>query len=68
MADDVRSLIRLPTGMVPPQKPYVYAEYPKWITTPDGKRMIVDNAEQEAREMGEPSAPSLVWPAKRSAE
>lgn len=30
--------------------PYVYQEYPKWITNKEGKRLIVQNQEEEMLE------------------
>ncbi len=31
---------------------YEYREYPKWIKTPDGKDVIVKDAEEEAKVAG----------------
>lgn len=30
------------------EAPYVFKEYPKWVTLADGSKMIVNNAEEEA--------------------
>ena len=32
---------------------YEYVEFPKWVKTPDGKDVIVKNAEEEAKVTGE---------------
>lgn len=28
--------------------PYVYVEYPKWVTLPDGRQVIVKSSQEEA--------------------
>lgn len=35
------------------QSPYVFREYPKWVTLADGSQMIAQNAEEEAVLVGE---------------
>lgn len=37
-------------------RPYVFREFPKWVTPPGGELVIVESAEEEARVMG-PHAP-----------
>ena len=32
--------------------PYVYHEYPKWVTLADGSKIVVDNAEEESAAIG----------------
>lgn len=33
------------------ETPYVFHEYPKWVTPPDGEPVIVQDAEEEAAVM-----------------
>jgi len=37
---------------------YEYQEYPKWVSTPDGRTLIVADADEEAREMATEAAPA----------
>lgn len=39
--------------------PYVFQEYPKWVTKPDGKTVVANNQKEELAMMAEPAA-SLV--------
>jgi hypothetical protein len=35
------------------ETPYIYQEYPKWVTLADGSKLIVHNAEEERAAIGE---------------
>jgi hypothetical protein len=35
--------------------PYVYVEYPKWVSLADGSKIIVNSADEEQAAIGEPS-------------
>lgn len=39
---------------VVPQEPYQFRPYPKWITCPDGSRMIVNGPEHHTQMIGKP--------------
>ena len=34
--------------------PYVFQEFPKWVTKPDGTGVVAHNAAEEAEALGEP--------------
>jgi hypothetical protein len=38
--------------------PYVYTEYPKWVTLPDGSAILAKNAREEAVLNGQPADPN----------
>lgn len=60
------AVTRMMTPKAPDPIPYVYHEYPKWITGADGVRKIVANADEEARETAPPPKPraTLTLPKK----
>ena len=53
LAKDIRSQIARNGFYNPEADPiYEYREFPKWITCPDGRKLIVNNKAEEAEHLG----------------